>query len=380
MNIKAQHNRMFHLMAKPSSFHCNIKCEYCFYLEKEKFLPDSRSASKGEKAGRHHDYMNDAVLEAYIKNYIESNEAAQVNFAWQGGEPTLLGLDFYRKAVKLQQQYANGKMITNSFQTNGIMLNHKWCDFFRDHGFLVGISVDGLRTVHDHYRVFANNAPTFKHIKRAIDLLLAHEVEFNSLTVVNDRNWDKGRDTYLALKELGVRFMQFIPIVESNIGDQTGAKDGADGGGKAARVTNFSVPPHGYGQFLLDIFDQWVKNDVGRIFVNEFFTLIASCLNSPSNPSIFSKTLCNFINSLFLYIGIIIGTTLLPYFSLSIASVSLYLDFSLSILFMNIIFGMFSVNSNDFSVPTWTSVVASITIIAASLALRDDITSPQKSK
>lgn len=263
-------NHYFHLMAKPSSFHCNIKCEYCFYLEKEKLFPQRQQQPYKKQ------YMSDRVLENYVRQYIAANQQQDVIFAWQGGEPTLLGVNFYRKAVELQKKYANGKSIFNSFQTNGIMLNHEWCQFFAENQFLIGISIDGLETAHNAYRVFNNNAPTFEKVHKAMNLLIEHHVEFNTLTVVNDKNWHLGTETYLALKSLGSQYMQFIPIVEPLPG-----KDG--------EVSAFSVPPHGYGQFLLDIFNHWATTDVGDIFINEFDALLGQWMGYPSNSCIHTQ-------------------------------------------------------------------------------------------
>ncbi|TID16259.1 sulfatase, partial [Avibacterium paragallinarum] len=156
----------FHMMAKPSSFHCNIKCEYCFYLEKEHVLTHNVRL------------MSDDTLRQYTKNYIESHAGDHVDFAWQGGEPTLLGLDFFKRAVQFQKEFANGKTITNGFQTNGIAINRQWAEFFKENNFLIGISVDGLSEVHDRYRISVNGQPTFERVKKAIELLKEYEVDF----------------------------------------------------------------------------------------------------------------------------------------------------------------------------------------------------------
>lgn len=254
----------FHLMAKPSSFHCNIQCEYCFYLEKEQYF--------GQKAT----FMSPETLKNYIRNYIESHSGSRVEFAWQGGEPTLLGLDFYKQAVRYQQQFANGKTIHNAFQTNGIALNKQWAEFFQQHQFLIGLSIDGLSAVHNRYRISSNGNPTFDKVLSALELLKSHQVDFNTLTVVNDQNWQKGKETYLALKNLGSTFMQFIPVVERNPHNQ--------------QVTDFSVPRHGYGYFLFELFQEWIKNDVGNIYILEFENLFGQYLGYPSSSCIFQPT------------------------------------------------------------------------------------------
>ena len=249
----------FHLMAKPSSFHCNIQCTYCFYLEKE------------AQFGHHAPFMSKKTLKNYVQNYIDSHAGDRVEFAWQGGEPTLLGLDFYKQAVEFQQQFANGKQITNAFQTNGIALNQQWADFFRENRFLIGLSIDGLSAVHNRYRISGNGNPTFEKVVKALELLKKNEVEFNTLTVVNDQNWQKGRETYQALKQLGSRYMQFIPIVERHP--------------NIAEVTDFSVPPQGLGQFLFDVFQEWYSHDVGKIYVSTFDNLLGQWLGYPSTPA-----------------------------------------------------------------------------------------------
>lgn len=254
----------FHLMAKPSSFHCNIQCEYCFYLE------------KSEQFGQHVPFMSKDTLKHYVKNYIQSHAGNVIEFAWQGGEPTLLGLDFYRQAVEYQQEFAQGKQITNAFQTNGIALNQQWAAFFKQHHFLIGLSIDGLSVVHNRYRISGNGNPTFEKVVKALNLLQEYGVEFNTLTVINDQNWQKGRDTYLALKQLGSTYMQFIPIVERHAQTQS--------------VTDFSVPSEGYGQFLVDVFHEWYEHDVGKIYVSQFDNLLGQWLGYPSTTCVHQST------------------------------------------------------------------------------------------
>ena len=222
--------RPFYLMAKPSASHCNLRCEYCFYYK----TTQSKSIC-----------MSDEVLENYIKNYIAKNPTKEVIFIWQGGEPTLCGLNFFKKAVALQKKYANGKTIFNTLQTNGILLNHDWCSFFKENNFLIGISIDGPQTIHDSRRKDPLGNGTFSKILNAIKLLKEYEVEFNTLTVVNKANVHEGKLIYDFLKNIGSTQMQFIPLtgIEENI-------DSSD-----------------YGQFLIDIFDKWYPQDVGKIFV-----------------------------------------------------------------------------------------------------------------
>ncbi|WP_305404311.1 radical SAM protein [Photobacterium leiognathi] len=175
----------FHMMAKPTSYRCNLKCEYCFYLEKEAMLDEVSGC--GSTGSQQPDVMPEHVLKRYIRDYIASQDSDQIDFSWQGGEPTLAGLDFYRSVVKYQRQYANGKTITNSFQTNAVAINKQWAQFFADNQFLIGVSIDGTPDIHDKYRISVNGKPTFERVKRAIEYLIEYEVEFNVLTVINDR-------------------------------------------------------------------------------------------------------------------------------------------------------------------------------------------------
>lgn len=269
----------FHMMAKPVSYQCNLKCDYCFYLEKEDMMkPEEQQDSA----------MSDETLKHYIRSYIESQDAQDIDFAWQGGEPTLAGLDFYKKAVKFQQQFANGKRITNSFQTNAIAINRQWAQFFAENDFLIGVSVDGAAEIHDKYRVSVNGKPTFERVKKAIDLLKEYKVDFNTLTVINDQNWDKGKETYQALKELGSDYLQFIPIVEVEKSCQM-TIDGKYSPSVDPKLAPFSVPPHGYGKFMTDIFDEWVKNDIGKVYVRMFDSILATWYGIGASVCVQSK-------------------------------------------------------------------------------------------
>lgn len=281
----------FHMMAKPTSYRCNLKCDYCFYLEKEEMMetPDRKQLASDQFLERQSsEQMSDAMLKRYIRDYIRSQESDEIDFAWQGGEPTLAGLDFYRNAVKYQKQYAEGKKITNSFQTNAVAINRQWAKFFADNNFLIGVSVDGAADVHDKYRISVNGKPTFERVKHAISLLKEFNVQFNTLTVINDQNWDKARETYHALKELGSEHMQFIPIVEveqrcqqSSTGHYSPTAD--------AVLTHFSVPAQGYGQFMTEIFDEWIKEDVGRIFIRMFDSILATWMGYPASVCVQAK-------------------------------------------------------------------------------------------
>ncbi|AJR08456.1 anaerobic sulfatase maturase [Photobacterium gaetbulicola] len=280
--FRSNHAR-FHMMAKPASYRCNLKCDYCFYLEKEQMMQPGETAKQAAA-----DQMSDAMLKRYVRDYIRSQDSDMVDFAWQGGEPTLAGLDFYRNAVKYQKQYAEGKTITNSFQTNAVAINRQWAQFFAEHNFLIGVSVDGAAEVHDKYRISVNGKPTFERVKHAIELLKEYQVQFNTLTVINDQNWNKGKETYHALKALGSEHLQFIPIVEiephcqqSTTGHYSPAAD--------ATLTPFSVPANGYGRFMTDVFNEWVARDVGQIYVRMFDSILATWMGYPASVCVQSK-------------------------------------------------------------------------------------------
>ena len=273
----------FHLLAKPVGPVCNLACKYCFYLEKE--------ALYAHKPGVSEWALPEAVLEEYVRRYIESQPTPVINFAWQGGEPTLLGVEYFRKAVDLQKKYANGKRIENSLQTNGILLDDAWCEFLAQNRFLVGLSVDGPRELHDCYRVDKAGGPSFDKVLRATECLKKHKVDFNTLTSVHRRNSLKPLDVYRFLKEAGSGFMQFIPIVERIAADP--ASDRllvSPHSSAAAHVAEWSVEPLQYGKFLCAIFDEWVRNDVGTIFVQLFDVTLASWVGMEPNLCVFQRT------------------------------------------------------------------------------------------
>ncbi len=248
-------------MTKPTGAICNLDCKYCFYLEKEKLYRGTTNWS-----------MTDEVLESYIRQYIESQKTEEVTFTWQGGEPTLLGLDYFKKVISFENKYANGKKILNAFQTNGILLDDEWCEFFSANKFLIGISIDCPEEIHNKYRVFKGNQPSFKKVMRAIDRLKKHNVEFNTLTCVQKDNSHKALEVYNFLKEIGSGFMQFIPIVErkAKSGNENSLTLVSPDYTGDAEVTEWSVEPLQYGKFLSEIFDEWVRKDVGKIFVQIF--------------------------------------------------------------------------------------------------------------
>ncbi len=250
-----------HILAKPSGAICNLDCAYCFYLEKQRFYPKESGGVR----------MADDVLERYTRDFIAAQAGANVTFAWQGGEPTLLGVDFFRRAVSLQKQYAAGRTITNTLQTNGILLDDAWGDFLAQEKFLIGVSIDGPGELHDAFRVGKGGQPTFERVMKGIRLLQAHAVEFNTLTCVHHRNSGAPLEVYRFLKEIGSGFMQFIPIAERRRVRASGPHELVPPAFTGrARVAEWSVEPEQYGSFLTTIFDEWVRHDVGRVFVQLF--------------------------------------------------------------------------------------------------------------
>jgi uncharacterized protein len=257
-------------MTKPVGPICNLDCKYCFYLEKEKLYPDN-DGTPARWA------MSEAVLESYIRQHIESQQAPTILFAWQGGEPTLLGVDYYRRIEELQRKYAGGKRIENTLQTNGVLLDDEWCDFLAANKWLVGLSIDGPRRFHDRYRVDKGGAPTFDKVMRGLKLLKQHGVEFNTLTVVQRDNSQSPLEIYRFLKQMGSGYMQFIPVVERT-------------GDPAESVAEWSVDPLQYGKFLCAIFDEWVRHDVGRYYVQIFDVSLESWMGRTPSLCVFRET------------------------------------------------------------------------------------------
>lgn len=261
---KNQHIKAFHIMTKPRGSICNLDCKYCYFLSKERLYPDSNFR------------MSETLLEEYTRQYIEAQQVPEVTFAWQGGEPTLMGLDFFQQAIGYQQKHKKpGMRILNTLQTNGVTLDDAWCAFFKANNFLVGISLDGPKPLHDAYRVDKGGAPTFERVMQGIRLLQKHHVEFNILTTVHAANADDPLTVYRFLRdEIGTQFIQFIPIVERE-GDA---------------VTNRSVTANQYGQFLTTIFDEWVRQDVGQVFVQIFDVALGVWSGHKAGLCIFEET------------------------------------------------------------------------------------------
>jgi len=258
-------------MAKPTGSACNLHCDYCFFLKKAGLYPGSRFR------------MPDEVHEAYIRQLLEAHQVPQITVAWQGGEPTLMGLDFFKRSVELQKKYQKpGTRIENSFQTNGILLDDEWCKFFHDNGWLVGLSLDGPKKLHDRYRKDQAGHGTFDRVLAAARRLQAHKVEFNILCTVNSKNSEHPLDVYRFFRdELGTHYIQFIPIVERD--NETGCQEGD-------RVTDRSVRPGQWGRFLIEIFDEWVRKDVGDTFVLNFDGALAGWLDMAGTVCIFGPT------------------------------------------------------------------------------------------
>ena len=267
----------FHLMAKPTGSICNLDCTYCFYLEKENLYENNQDWR-----------MPQDVLESYIRQYIEVQKNPTITFSWQGGEPTLLGLDFYKKAVQLQKKYSNGKIIENTFQTNGVLLNDEWCEFFKSNNFLIGLSIDGPEEMHNKYRLYKGGQLSFQKVMKGLKFLQKNQIEFNTLTCVQKNNSLYPLEVYNFLKEIGSTYMQFIPIAERKAEAETNLlKLVSPGYKEEAKVTEWSVEPVQFGRFLTSIFDEWVRNDVGKYFIQIFDVALEIWFTGQSSLCIF---------------------------------------------------------------------------------------------
>ncbi|QDG53826.1 anaerobic sulfatase maturase [Persicimonas caeni] len=282
----------FHVMAKPTGAVCNLDCKYCFFLSKEALYPGSPFR------------MSDDVLELYISQVIEAQRSPHVTIAWQGGEPTLMGLAFFERAMELVEKYRRPQMtIEHTIQTNGTRLDEEWCAFLREHDFLVGLSIDGPRRMHDAYRVDKGGRGTFDKVARAALLLGEHGVDFNILCTVHAENASHPLEVYRFFRDrLGATFIQFIPIVERVTQETRAQANEGWGEGRDNRplytqrgrmVTERSVEPEQWGQFLIAVFDEWVRNDVGEVFLPQFEAALASWMRLPQSMCIFAKTCGN---------------------------------------------------------------------------------------
>ncbi len=258
--------RAFHVLVKPTGAICNLDCQYCFFLTKEKLYPGSKFR------------MADDLLEIYIKQLFESQHVPEINLAWQGGEPTMMGLDFFRTAMELVEKYRQpGQRIEHSIQTNGTFLDDEWAAFFKEHNFLVGLSVDGPQHLHDAYRVDKGGKGSFERVMRGYAALRRHNVEFNILCTVHAANGDHPVEVYRFFRdELDMDFIQFIPIVERVNEDGTTLRQEGD------EVTERSVTGEQYGRFLIGVFDEWVRRDVGKVYVQLFDVTLGSWMGQHS--------------------------------------------------------------------------------------------------
>ena len=266
-------SRPLYLMAKPVGSACNLACRYCYYLEKGERCPSTTQAGRMPS-------MSDQLLERFIREYIEAQTTDTVLFTWHGGEPLMQPLNFYRKALRLQRQYARGRHVDNCIQTNGTLITEEWCSFFKQHGFLVGISIDGPQAMHDSFRLTRGGSPSFSRVMRGIALLEKHGVDWNALATVNSVNVHHPVEFYRFFKDIGCRFLQFTPIVERTATDGASLLAGTEQGGK---VLPFSVEPKAWGRFLCAVFDEWVKHDVGQMFVQLFDTTLAAWAGVPGS-------------------------------------------------------------------------------------------------
>lgn len=254
-----------YVMLKPAGAHCNLACKYCYYLEKSKLYATSQ---------RH--LMTDEMLERFTQEYIEAQTMGHVLFTWHGGEPLMRSIDFYKKALTLQQKYARGRHIDNVIQTNGTLLTDEWCEFFAQNHWLVGISIDGPQQYHDHYRQTSAGKPSWERVMHGIRLLNKHHVEWNAMAVVNAYNADHPLEFYHFFKEHGCQYLQFTPIVERLTAHSDGRTLASLADQTDIPVADFSVTPEQWGTFLCTIFDEWVRRDVGSIFVEIFDCTLAN--------------------------------------------------------------------------------------------------------
>ena len=277
-NIANPFAKPLYVMLKPAGAHCNLACKYCYYLEKNKLYPTAQ---------RH--LMSDDMLEQFTREYIEAQTMSQVLFTWHGGEPLLRSIDFYRKALSLQQKYAGGRRIDNVIQTNGTLLTDEWCEFFAQNHWLVGISIDGPQPDHDHYRLTAAGKPSWKKVMQGIKLLKKHGVEWNAMAVVNAYNANHPLEFYRFFKENGCQFLQFTPIVERQTRHEDGRTLASLADKDEISLSEASVAPEQWGYFLCAIFDEWVRKDVGKIFVEIFDCTLANWMGISPGICAYSK-------------------------------------------------------------------------------------------
>ena len=270
--------RPLYVMLKPVGAACNLACNYCYYLEKSNLYKHQPKRQ-----------MSEELLERFVKDYIEAQTMNEVVFTWHGGEPTLRPLSFYQKAVELQKKYAGGRIIHNSLQTNGTLLTDEWCRFLKANNWLVGISIDGPEAFHDRYRRDSQGRPSWQKVMEGIQLLQRYGVEWNAMAVVNRYNADHPQAFYRFFKSIGCQYIQFTPIVERNVQHADGRHLASIGDATDAPVTDISVTPEQWGSFLCGLFDEWVKQDIGRVFVQIFDSMLANWVGVAPGSCIYAK-------------------------------------------------------------------------------------------
>ena len=263
----------FNIMIKPAGSLCNLRCRYCYYLDKADIY--------GGKEPR----MTYEMLETFIREYIAANDVPEVVFNWHGGEPLLMGLDFYRKAIQLQKKYASGKRIRNALQTNATLVTAEWAAFFRENGFLIGVSLDGPKDVHDCYRAGKGGGSRSERVVKGIAELYKAGVDYNIMATVNRKSEGRGLEIYQFLKGAGTRFIQFMPVLEHVKGGRIVSPDE-----EGSQIAPWSVSAEGFGRFLCDIFDYWVRHDVGSVFINQFDSTLAMWCGEQPGTCTFAQT------------------------------------------------------------------------------------------
>ena len=277
-NIATPFAKPLYVMLKPAGAHCNLACKYCYYLEKNNLYQNS-----------HRHLMSDEMLEQFTREYIEAQTMPQVLFTWHGGEPLMRSIDFYKKALELQKKYAHGKQIDNVIQTNGTLLTDEWCEFFTKNHWLVGISIDGPQEYHDHYRVTPAGKPSWEKVMQGISLLKKHRVEWNAMAVVNAYNAEHPLEFYHFFRDNGCQYLQFTPIVERLTEHEDGRTLASLADDREIPLADASVTPQQWGNFLCTIFDDWVRHDVGKTFVEIFDCTLANWMGVLPGICAYSK-------------------------------------------------------------------------------------------
>ena len=277
-NIATPFAKPLYVMLKPAGAHCNLACKYCYYLEKNNLYQNS-----------HRHLMSDEMLEQFTREYIEAQTMPQVLFTWHGGEPLMRSIDFYKKALALQKKYAHGKQIDNVIQTNGTLLTDEWCEFFAKNHWLVGISIDGPQEYHDHYRMTPAGKPSWEKVMQGISLLKKHRVEWNAMAVVNAYNAEHPLEFYHFFRDNGCQYLQFTPIVERLTEHEDGRTLACLADDREIPLADASVTPQQWGNFLCTIFDDWVRHDVGKTFVEIFDCTLANWMGVLPGICAYSK-------------------------------------------------------------------------------------------